>query len=880
MAFAAPALAAPVLTQTLGTPWPTAPHALEFREIASTGPMTVEPNADPTKGYLVIFEFNEPILGAKGAAASNASVASLQVVEADGLVLVELADIQDQSYITVNIDKVASASGVFPNVTTTIGFLKGDVTGDRVVDAADLVPLLAAPDGARELFKLGIGHDGALPGATPDPRALPDLPPLLTETETMHAAPGQTSLPKTFTIRDDRLNEEELFLIAASTNPAVLPSENIQLLGSGGIRTVLFQAPAGVSGACTLQIYAVDESGVGLLQIPVIIKPDEAPDARFSVDHHVGQAPLTVRLDAGSTTDILENVAGYAWDLGDGSTAIGLETTHTFTQPGVYDVTLTAVDASGLVATETRTVTVASGATSDGGLITEQEARRFLWQAAFGPTEQSIADVMSMGYENWIDAQLALPATEMLYSDLQLGQSLGYNDTFPGWTFDDIAVEAPDQLRQRMAWALIQIIVMNHLQDESSDEAACVYYTQYIQHALGNYRDLLEYVTFSYPMASYLTYRFSSKANPITGSVPDENYAREIQQLFSMGLWALDPDGQRSQDVFGDDIPNYDNDDIREFARVFTGLRFGGSDLVPLGYALFDHDYGLKQLHDYPGAVPLEGVIPASFTFPQNIELDVQLAIENVFHHPSTPAYLAELLIKRLTSSNPTPAYVGRVADAFRGVGPHGTGARGDLAAVAKAILLDPEARDPEYRSNPYVGKVIEPQILHYGLYRTLARVDRPSESFPFRINANVYLPFFSMRQGFMLAPSVFNYYNPDDAPIGSEMDRGGLTLPELRIHDDLTAIEAPNIWMFEVIAPEGDERSPFYDQWLGDTRNAPDVDAALVDAAADHMLCEPLSAEARDIIIDAVRSMSGNLDKVQAAVSLIALSPEFTVLK
>ncbi|MEL7472056.1 MAG: DUF1800 family protein [Planctomycetota bacterium] len=883
-ASAAGAHAAPNLVSVSGGAWPSPDELPELRPLAIDGPISIDPTADVTKRYLMLFEFDEPILGAKGASATNAIVEDLYVLDGQPYVFVELREFQDRTHLTVEIDKVASASGVFQNVQGAVGLLRGDYNGDGVADAGDLVPFLDSPDGPDTPTALGpnAGDNAIDPALLLDlaaaRRTLPNLPPIVGEGVLMHAAPGELSLPKSMTVRDDRLDNESLEFIATSTNPDLVPFENIQVVGEGSSRVVFFRAAPGASGACTIVVSVLDETSVSEALFPVIIKPDEPADARFSMSHHVGRAPHTTAFDASATSDILDNVVGFVWDFGDGQTAVGERVEHTFQQAGSFDVMLTAIDANGQQATETHRVTVSNGSQADGGPVTELEARRFLWQAAFGPTDADVADVISLGYEGWIDQQIASMPTLMSYADLEYADNQGYHGTNPGWIFDDYAIQAPDQLRQRMAWALIQIIVMHEGQDGSNNETTTHYYSQYIDQGLGNYRDLLEYVTFSYPMATYLTYRYSSKANPNNGSVPDENYAREIKQLFSIGLWALDDDGQRSLDVFGDEYPIYGNDSIKEFARVFTGLRRDDEDINPLRGEPYDHDFGDKQLLDYPGVLLPDGVLPGSAMTEENIFADVQAAIDNVFHHPSCAPFLARRLIQRMTSSNPTPAYVQRVAEAFEGLGPYGTGVRGDLAATAKAILLDPEVRDPAYRSSPYTGKVIEPLIIHYALFRILGVVDRPSEVFPFRYSANYNRPFSRMRQAFMKSETVFNFYQPADVPIGSTLERASLTAPELRIHDDLTAIEAPNLWMQEVISETDDgERSPLYDAWLAAANGD---DAVLVDEAIADMLHTPLDPQVRAIIVQAVSQVNGDYDKTRAVATLLACSPDFTVLK
>ena len=215
--------------------------------------------------------------------------------------------------------------------------------------------------------------------------------------------------------------------------------------------------------------------------------------------------------------------------------------------------------------------------------------------------------------------------------------------------------------------ALLQILVMNDPQDSSSSDM--VYYSSYISRAVGNYRDLLGYVTHSHPMGVFLTYIGNMKADSFTGSVPDENYAREVMQLFSIGLWQLNPDGTRIQDANGNPIPTYDNETVKQFAGfhwIWVGERLYRPD---------DHVGGLTRISGnncwYTAALPASGYIPAITVPAQKTQAaalaDVDAGLDNIFYHPNCAPFISKLLIKRLVTSNPTPGYVQRVAQAFAG---------------------------------------------------------------------------------------------------------------------------------------------------------------------------------------------------------------------
>lgn len=630
------------------------------------------------------------------------------------------------------------------------------------------------------------------------------------------------------------------------------------------------------------------------------------PGISFIASPHLGRGPLTVSFDARRATVPIAPLQGplsaprgrvaqpgepmqialaravlpeerYMWDFGDGSMGLGKLVMHTYTQPSEYEATLIVVASGAIYSSAPLVVTVSDGSYDIDGPVTEHEAGRFLWQAAFGPRPADVAAVMSSGYEAWIDAQIAMPPTRMNVEDLEYSIDMGYGYG-PESLWDDLSIEAPDQLRQRMAWALLQILVMNNPQDTAS--ADLLYYSEYIEHALGNYRDLLGYVTRSHQMGIFLTYINNVRANPSAGTVPDENYAREALQLFSIGLWMLNPDGTRMLDMRRSPIPSFNNTTVQQFARIFTGFRWGQDFAGPMPMFATRHEFGEKQLLNYPGAIPAGGYIPAiTSTSQQTVDAalaDVDAALDNIFHHPNCAPFISDLLIKRLVTSNPTPAYVRRVAEAFAGFGPYGTGIRGDLAATAKAILLDPEARDPAYRTNPAYGKVKEPLVTRWALYRLLERIDRPTETFPFRINAGTSQIQLEMGQSFMGSPSVFNFYVPNHIPPRTDLAIFEMFGPELQIYNDFTALATQNRFHDELVTRSGTAESLRYAAW----RILSDDPAALVAELNDELMHGTLTDQSRQIIVSALSAITGSTDRVRTAVWLIVNSPEFRVLK
>lgn len=435
------------------------------------------------------------------------------------------------------------------------------------------------------------------------------------------------------------------------------------------------------------------------------------------------------------------------------------------------------------------------------------EAHRFLVQTSFGPTEQTIEQLLEFGngpkgYERWIDAQIAKPISTNLPTLIartpidrkNMGASQLIADRVDIWFRN--AMTGDDQLRQRVGWALAQIMVV-------SDNGALMelpyavadFQDMLNRNAFGNFRTLLEDVTLHPAMGLYLSMYGNQKAVEGTNLRPDENYAREMMQLFTIGLVELNIDGTVKRDSNGQPIPTYTQDTIRGFARVFTGWKaqcfdyvprdqcFQGAYLVPWpnengfnqGKPMVVHEDfhepGAKQLLVYPGVSLAGGVLPAN----QGGRRDLQLALDNVFHHHNVGPFISKQLIQKLVTSNPSPDYVRRVAEVFND---DGSGVRGNLKAVIKAILLDREARELTNRST--AGKIKEPLLRLTQLWRMYAE-EIPAGKFIYGIPGG---PVFTLGQSPGQSPSVFNFFSPFYAPPG-EIVQEGLVAPELQLANE-----------------------------------------------------------------------------------------------
>lgn len=571
-----------------------------------------------------------------------------------------------------------------------------------------------------------------------------------------------------------------------------------------------------------------------------------------------------------------------------------------------------------------------SGAsTVDGFQVNDPElladASRFLSQASMGYDYNDIELVAAMGAEAWLDEQLKLPRTDMLGLIARINAAIPRRQPESLWgmyqfrtAWWNLVLKGPDLLRQRTAFALSQIFVVSGFGSdffEDEELLSASYYNLLTEHAFGNYRDLLRAVSLSPSMGIYLSHLNNPKSDPANNIHPDENYAREVMQLFSIGLYELNLDGTRQVDSLGNFIPTYTNDDIKEFAKIFTGLgdghpqgifgeeTFGGEDeehldrsmLYPMKMYESWHEKGEKRL--------LYGqVVPAG----QSAMDDFEDAIDNLFYHPNVGPFIGTALIRFLTSSNPSPAYVARVAGKFND---NGNGVRGDLKAVLKAILLDPEARDCAPQNQIFGGRLREPLVRYTQFLRAF-------HAYPDETNLHLFITMMdawqeNTGQTPMYASSVFNFFQPGFQPNGPIAD-WDLVAPEFQIHNSSTSlgfINAVNQWTFrqdvlpasnedadeEYEEPEEGEESSFDEapdldrnfDLPGVTRLHPRRARALVhDPAAlvDHLnlllACGQLTERSQGIIERAVGQLEGDQERLFMAMYLVMIAPEYAVLK
>jgi uncharacterized protein (DUF1800 family) len=426
------------------------------------------------------------------------------------------------------------------------------------------------------------------------------------------------------------------------------------------------------------------------------------------------------------------------------------------------------------------------------------EAQRFLLQATFGPSGDDTELLMKIGYSRWLDRQFALPATSHRLtweaSDAAIRaitptQGAGQNEVFD--SFWKQALTGPDQLRQRMVFALSEIFVISGVDGAVGNEprAMAAWLDMLGDKGFTTYRQLLESVSLHPMMGRYLSHLRNQKADPTTGRVPDQNYARESMQLLSIGLVQLGPDGVPVQ-VGGRTVETYGPDDVAGLAKVFTGWSWDcpaapNASCFNNGTSggVSDPDRHFKPMIPYPQFHSTEAKSFLGVTIPAQTTPDarasLRVALDTLDAHPNTAPFISKALIQRFTVSNPSPAYVLAVANVFIN---NGAGVRGDLKAVVKAILTHPEARTPANASA--TGKLREP-VLRLSAF--LRAYPHASDTGRWRVG-NTDSASTALGQTPLRSPSVFNFFRPGYVAPNTATSAAGLIAPEMQLLNETSA--------------------------------------------------------------------------------------------
>jgi uncharacterized protein (DUF1800 family) len=519
--------------------------------------------------------------------------------------------------------------------------------------------------------------------------------------------------------------------------------------------------------------------------------------------------------------------------------------------------------------------------------VSRADAVRFLEQASFGPREQDIARVQSVGFEAHLEEQFAAPASAysgFSYVPHTAPADCKFDATAPtgpaslcardNYTLYQVqrrffqnTLASSDQLRQRVAFALSQIFVVSGT-DIYEAYGMAAYQNMLLRNAFGNFRDLLTDVTLSPVMGNYLDMVNNDKPDPTRGTTPNENYARELLQLFSIGINKLNLDGTLKTDANGKPIPAYDEDIVEGYAYLFTGWTYPPRPGAisrwtnPINYEGAMVAFGGH--HDTSAKPALDGrTIPAG----QSPQQDLADGLDSVFNHPNVGPFIGKQLIQHLVTSNPTPQYVARVAAVFND---NGQGVRGDLRAVVRAILLDPEARG-DVKTEPRYGHLREPALFLTSMLRSIGG---QSDGVYLRAQSS------AMGQNIFTPPSVFNYFPPDHEIPGS-----GALGPEFGIQDATTAINRAN-FVYQMVYAGGAAPDATVVGSTGTTLDlapyqASAADAfALVELLSQRLMYGTLSASAAATIAQAVNVLpvSDAVNRVRMAVYLLASSQQYQV--
>lgn len=725
------------------------------------------------------------------------------------------------------------------------------------------------------------------------PPAGPTIPAIVVQPADTTVTAGQTATfavaatsaaPLSFQWRRNNVNVPGA-TSATYTTPATTPSDNnttysVELRNSAGPVTsrsaLLTVNLRGSTTSLSVNPTSINAGATAQLTATVALTALAGTAASGRVEFLAGSSII------GSADLNASGVANLAWKAPD--TPASLALTARFTgSPTVAGSTSNTIN-----------VTVLGNLPNVNRPPTEGEAARFLSQATFGPTKADVDRLMQIGYDKWFEEQFGpdqdptyiATLKKMWVSGVPFALAPQHRYNYSGWY--SVVVPGRSQLRLRMEWALSQIFVVSN-QSINSPQRLLYHGDLLRKHAFGTYRTLLDEVTWSAQMGNMLTYVYNFWTNTST-SLPDQNMARELMQLFSIGLWELNPDGSQKLRN-GKPIPTYSSADIVGLSHVFTGLGELEDRSNPDGYV----DRMMNRMTTYsPG---YRSQIEKKFlgvSIPCCLEReatpDIKVALDTVEAHPNVAPFLSKQLIQRFVSSNPSPAYVGRVAAIWNN---NGKGVRGDLKAVLRAILMDPEARDPKLAFRPEAGKIREFALRLANFYRIL-NIARPA-GFVFGGNnpdTQFYQNYTSEIdiQHPYNAPTVFNWYRPGFAPAGSELDQAGLVAPEMQITTTDSILQWSNF--LKDSFDRGGVGSMAYsnptnrfqlDEW---TSLASDT-KALVDRIDLLLFAGQMSSVTRQAITQSVQGVSGagstaasRLNRVKVAFSLAFVAPDYIVQK
>ncbi len=547
-----------------------------------------------------------------------------------------------------------------------------------------------------------------------------------------------------------------------------------------------------------------------------------------------------------------------------------LSSPHLAFMAAVPSALLAACGAGGSASTTPTPVPTPTG-------LTPQQASRFLGQAAWGANPTTLKALTDQGMNTWLTQQMAMPLSQSMTSWMI---EKGYNDAAVsgningdgGWTgaIWNKLFTAPDAFRQRAVLALSELFVVSTLGLPISwkNFAIANYWETLEKNVFSNFRSLLEAVTLSSAMGTYLNMKGNQKANAATGRAPDENYAREVLQLFTIGLYKLNTDGSLQLNAQGQPIETYDNNDIQGLAKVFTGWDLAaGTD--PTGtLASLAYRQGLPMalnasLHSTEEKRFLGTVIPAGTLGAESL----RFALDALFMHPNTAPFIAKQLIQRLVTSNPSAAYIDRVAKVFIN---NGNGVRGDMKAMWTAVLMDTQARAGS--SSTTFGKLREPMVRLVQWGRTFGATNADGLWTLGNTSSET-----TLNQMPLYASSVFNYFRPGYSPPNTALSQAQLVAPELQIADEPSVVGYVNYMAGTVNNARVVKVDYTTEKALAATP------AALMDHLNLHLAAGAISAANLTLMTQAVSTIAaatdaGLLNRVYAAIVLVISANDYLI--
>jgi uncharacterized protein (DUF1800 family) len=531
---------------------------------------------------------------------------------------------------------------------------------------------------------------------------------------------------------------------------------------------------------------------------------------------------------------------------------------------------------------------------------TDAAAARFLTRSQFSVNSAGMTRLKDVGYVSWLDSEIAKPVSETAVAAyIRLGGEDFANKDYFGTTFHTQVMwqqflDSDDQLRKRVAFALSEFFVVsaNGVDAVWHGLGLCNYWDILNKYAFGNFRDLLEEVTLNPVMGQYLSLNDSRKEDPKTGRRPDENYAREVMQLFTIGLVALNNDGSVKKDASGNPVTTYTNEDVTNVARALSGWAWQGTAAEKLtvepwlmpGYMKRQMTSDpAKMQYTYANRASEHSALEATFlgvTVPANTDAvaALKVVLDTLFNHSNTPVFFSKQMIQRLVTSNPSPEYVDRIAKVFAN---NGLGVRGDLKAVFKAILIDDEALSPSGLTSQTFGKVREPFVRFVQWARTF-NLKKPTSGkydlFDTSQQSN------SLGQFVFRSPSVFNFFRPGYVPAGTAIASNKLVAPEFQIVNEISTIGYANFMHDIVTTKTNANREPDYTAEAAIANDSAalvtQIDLLLTGGQLSQTNKDKIKLAVDSITLPATNDADARFNRIAAAILLTMVSPQYLIQK